>query len=94
MRPIRLTGITGNSPVVPLDVYTIAASGAIELQGTGTLELTVSDVFNPAVVPVWNPAPPVDTTTGLAVIPAGTRAVRATGMVPASVLIVSQQGII
>lgn len=95
MRPIRITGVTGTSQIVPLDVYTIGTANAIiETAGVAAqLQYTLDDVFNPAITPVWT------NTTGTGrnaaqAIPSGARGVQATGLVAADVLVVSQQGII
>jgi hypothetical protein len=94
MRPVRITGVTGNSVAVPLDVYASAGTTLVDMQTAGAAvpQITVDDVFNVAN-PVWHAAPTKDATTGLYFIPAGTRAVRGNGMVPADVLVVSQQGL-
>lgn len=94
MRPIRLTGVTGNSVPVPLDVYATGATTVVDMQTAGAAvpQITADDVFNVAV-PTWHPAPTKDATTGLYLIPAGIRAVRGSSMVPADVLVVSQQGL-
>lgn len=95
MRPIRVTGVTGNSVTVPLDVYTIGITSAIIESGTPTtqqLQYTLDDVFNTSIVPVWTNT----TATGLNAavqIPSGARGVRGTNMIPADTLVVSQQGI-
>jgi hypothetical protein len=101
MRPIRITGITGNSPPVPLDVYvtdskTLArmtgVGGAI---GTGVIEMTLDDPFDLTLTPTWLTAPMLAKApgSGLTDIPEGIRAIRGTGMVPTDTLIISQQGI-
>jgi len=90
MRPIRITGVTGTTVPVPLDVYTIGPQTAVRVTG-GTLQTTVDNVFDLDITPVWEAAPPA--IAGIHYIPAGIRAVRATGMTPSSVLVVSQQGI-
>lgn len=96
MRPIRVTGVTGNSVPVPLDVYTIGIANAIIESGTATTQLlqyTLDDPFNPpAGGLVWTPT----TATGLNAatqLPSGARAVRAINLIPADTLVVSQQGI-
>lgn len=96
MRPIRLTGITGTSVTVPLDVYCISpATVVIETTGTGEqLQYTADDVFNLAITPGWNNLGSAAAgSTVAAQSPPGARGVRCTGMVPADVLAVSQQSI-
>lgn len=94
MRPVRVTGVTGTSAPVPLDVYAPAAQAQVLLTSAGapTLEVTLSNVFDLTIAPTWK-APPVATANTLVTLPQGTRAVRALGMVPADVLEVSQQAI-
>ena len=95
MRPVRITGVTGTSPIVPLDVYTIGTANAIVVTGgaTAQLQYTLDDVFNTAITPTWT------NTTGTGrnaaqSIPSGARGVQCINMVNADVLTVSQQGII
>lgn len=96
MRPVRQTGVTGTSQVVPLDVYCMQpASAVIETVAAGAqMQYTLDDVFNLAITPVWNnlgaaaAGAPV-----FAQAPAGARGLRCTTMVPADVLVVSQQSI-
>jgi hypothetical protein len=96
MRPIRVTGATGNSVTVPLDVYTIGIANAIIESGTPTtqqVQYTLDDVFNLAITPVWTNT----TATGLNAavqLPSGARGVRAINLIAADTLVVSQQGII
>jgi|HubBroStandDraft_2_1064218.scaffolds.fasta_scaffold02440_2 hypothetical protein len=92
MRPIRVTGITGNSPPVPLDVYATGATTQVSLSGAGVLQQTIDNVFDLSLTINWV-APTAAAANGLYSIPAGIRAVRATGMAPADVLVVSQQGL-
>ena len=97
MRPIRVTGVTGTSVPVPLDVY--ASVGGVIAQvtfvtaGAPALQVTLDNVFDLTITPQWVAADAADATTKFYAIPAGVRAVRGTGMVPADVLVVSQQGI-
>lgn len=91
MRPIRVTGVVGTSPTIPLDVYATGATTQVTLSGAGVLQQTISNVFDPTFAPNWvNAAAAVG---GLYTIPAGIRALRATGMAAPDVLEVSQQGL-
>lgn len=96
MRPIRVTGVTGTSPPVPLDVYAEGQASVIVETGGAVTEIqgTLDNVFDLTLTPVWTAL----TTAGAGqntpfLVPQGYRAVRATLMVPADVLVVSQQGI-
>jgi hypothetical protein len=92
MRSVRVTGVTGTSQAVPLDVYSPARAGAIfSTAGTPALECTFDNVFDTSLTLVWD-AVTADA-DGRYQIPEGARAVRGTGMVGADILIVSQQGI-
>jgi hypothetical protein len=96
MRPVRITGVTGTSVPVPLDVYAIStAAAAIETTGSAAqMQYTIDNVFDLTITPVWFNLGAV--AAGAAVVaetPVGARAVRCTGMVPADVLVVSQQSI-
>jgi hypothetical protein len=94
MRPVRVTGITGTSPVVPLDVYaTSQGTAAYETAAAGAqMQVTYDDVFNAAITPVWINLGAVLASASIAVaIPYGARGIRATGMISADVLEVSQQ---
>lgn len=97
MRPIRITGVTGTSQTVPLDVYCISpASVSIETAAAGAqLQYTTDDVFNAAITPVWfNLGAAAAAAPGVnAQAPAGARGVRCTGMISADVLSVSQQSL-
>jgi hypothetical protein len=101
MRPIRITGITGTSPPVPLDVYVTDSKTLARMTGpggtigTGVVEMTLDDILDPKLPPVWLTAPMLAKApgTGLTDIPEGIRAIRGTGMVPTDVLVISQQGI-
>lgn len=96
MRPIRVTGVTGTSVVVPLDVYTIGTANAILETGTpGTqqIQYTLDDVFNPAITPKWTNTTATGQNAAVA-IPSGARGVQCINMIPADTLVVSQQGII
>lgn len=96
MRPVRVTGVTGTSPVIPLDVNSIAqGSAAYETAAAGAqMQVTYDDVFNAAITPVWINLGAVLASAPIAVvIPNGARGIRATGMIPADVLTVSQQSI-
>lgn len=96
MRPIRVTGVTGVSVPVPLDVYSEGQQTVVDMQTAGAAvpQITADNVFDLSIVITWRAAPVKDATTGLYFIPSGIRAVRGSGMVPADVLVVSQQGII
>ncbi len=92
MRPVRITGVTGTSQWVPLDTYSPARAGISSNQATLAIEYTFSDVFDPNVTPqVIATALASGTLAGG--LPEGCRAVRGTGLVPADVMTVSQQGI-
>lgn len=96
MRPIRITGVTGNSVPVPLDVYTIGTANAIiETAGAAAqLQYTLDDPFTIAAGSlVWTNTAGTGRNAATA-IPPGARAVQATGLVPADILVVSQQGVI
>jgi hypothetical protein len=96
MRPIRLTGVTGNSQAVPLDVYTIGTANAIIESGTATtqqIQYTLDDPFTIAAGSlVWTNTATPGLNAAVA-IPSGARAIRGTNMIPADTLVVSQQGI-
>lgn len=92
MRPIRITGVTGTSVPVPLDVYSEGSQTIVSLSGAGVLRQTIDNVFDPTITINW--VAPAAAVNGLYAIPAGIRAVSATGMSPADVLVVSQQGIV
>lgn len=93
MRPVRLTGVVGTSVPIPLDVYATAATTQVSLSGAGVLQMTLDNVFDLTIAPTWGATPAKDATTGLYTIPAGVRALRATGMAAPDVLLVSQQGL-
>lgn len=98
MRPVRITGVTGTSVTIPLDVYTIGPGAMVALETTGSgaqLQYTPDDVFNPAITPAWfNLGSASAAANVVAQTSPGARGIRCTGMVPADVLTVSQQGII
>ncbi len=96
MRPVRITGVTGTSVPVPLDVYAISqASAIIETAGTGEqMQYTLDNIFDTTITPQWiNLGAAAAAANVTATAPVGTRAIRCTGMVPADVLTVSQQSI-
>lgn len=97
MRPIRITGTTGTSVTVPLDVYCVSpASVAIETAAAGAqLQYTLDNVFDPTITPAWfNLGAAAAAAPGVAAqAPLGARGIRCTGMIPADVLSVSQQSI-
>ena len=90
MRPVRITGVTGTSNWVPLDTYSPARAGVSSNQATLAVEYTFSDVFDTSVTPQVIASALVG---GVLALPEGCRAVRGTGLVPADVMTVSQQGI-
>ena len=92
MRPIRVTGVTGTSNPVPLDVYATSPAIVNIATGAATIEITVSNVFDLTIVPVWALTPAFVIGTPY-VLPMGARAVRGRGLVPADVMEVSQQSI-
>ena len=87
MRPVIITGVTGTSQWVPIDTYSPAQAN-VSVDGAGALEMTLNNVFDTSVTPV-----PIALVGQATTVPAGARAVRATGMAPADILTVSQQGI-
>jgi hypothetical protein len=95
MRPIRVTGVTGTSATVPLDVYcTSPASIVIEsASNTAQVQYTLDDVFNAAITPAWINLVTANSTAAAAQAPMGARGVRCTGMVSGDVLAVSQQSV-
>lgn len=94
MRPVQITGVTGTSVPVPLDVYATGVQATVYLKSAGapTIQVTYDNVFDSTITPNWV-APPVAAANTIITLPQGTRAVRGTGMVGADVLSVSQQGI-
>lgn len=94
MRPIRITGVTGNSVPVPLDAYATGATTLVNFitAGAPTLQVTTDNVFDSTITPTWVAPPTAANANGQFTIPAGIRAVRGQGMVPADVLNVTQQG--
>lgn len=94
MRPIRITGVTGTSVTVPLDVYSPSpALVTISSAGTPNIQITADDVFNSAITPQWETPSPAFAANTPYQLPYGTRGVRGTGMVGADIMSVSQQGI-
>ncbi len=96
MRPVRITGVTGTSVPVPLDVYdTSTASVAIETGAAGAqLQYTLDNVFDTTLTLKWeNLGAAAAGADVVAQAPIGARAVRCTGMVAADTLVVSQQGL-
>lgn len=98
MRPIRITGVVGNSVPVPLDVYTIGNGGIAAIESTGAgeqMQWTPDDPFTIAAgnLTWFNLGAAVAGSAVQASIPPGARAIRCTGMVIADTLVVSQQGI-
>lgn len=91
MRPVRITGVTGTSAWVPLDAYSPDCAVVASSVAALAIEWTADDVFDTAVTPTPVAAALAANTFTL---PPGARAVRGTGMVPADVMVVSQQGII
>lgn len=97
MRPVRVTGVTGTSAVIPLDVYSLApgVQVALETSGTGAqMQYTPDNVFDSTITPVWfNLGSASAGANVIAQTSPGARAVRCTGMVSADTLVVSEQGI-
>jgi len=94
MRPIRITGVTGNSVPVPLDAYAVGATTLVSFDTAGapSIQVTNDNVFDSSITPRWVANQTAANANGQWTVPAGTRAVRGTGMVAADVLVVSQQG--
>jgi hypothetical protein len=88
MRPIRVTGVTGNSNWVPLDIYSNAGASVQLIGGTGAVQYTLDDPFS-AAAPT---GVALTLASGFAAVPPGARAVRGTGLGPTDVLNISQQG--
>lgn len=90
MRPVRITGVTGTSVWVPLDTYSPDGASVSSSVAALAIEYTLDNVFDLSIVP--QPIAGVLVANFLT-LPKGTRAVRGTGMAPADVMIVSQQGL-
>jgi hypothetical protein len=90
MRTVRVTGVTGDSTWVPLDAYSPNRASVQSNQATLAIEITMDNVFDLSITPLESPLALID---GFLELPVGTRGVRGTGMVPADVLVVSQQGL-
>lgn len=91
MRPVRITGVTGTSTWVPIDTYSPALASVSSNVATLAVEYTMDNVFDLSITPV----PVVSALVGgVLTLPAGTRAVRGTGMVGANIMVVSQQGML
>lgn len=90
MRSVRITDVTGTSDWVPLDAYSPNKASVQSNQAALGIEVTLDNVFDLDITPITSALVLID---GLLELPAGTRAVRGTGMVPADTLVVSQQGI-
>lgn len=90
MRSVRITGVTGTSQWVPLDAYAPDSASVSSSVAALAVEYTLDNVFDTSIVPV-----PVAAALagGILQLPKGARAVRGTGMVPADVMVVSQQGL-
>jgi hypothetical protein len=88
MRPVRITGVTGTTPWVPVDTYA-GFPGGVWLDGAGAVEFTADNVFDLSITPRFGT---ITLTSGFGIFSQGTRAVRATGMAPTDVFSVSQQG--
>lgn len=91
MRPVRITGVTGTSDWVPIDTYSPAKAGVASNQAALGIEVTFDNVFDLSITPVVIATALVG---GVFELSSGVRAVRGIGMVPADVLVVSQQGIL
>lgn len=91
MRPVRITGVTGTSQWIPLDTYSPAQAVVTSDVAALAVEWTADNVFDTTITPV-----PVAgaLAAGTFTLPPGARAVRGTGMAPADVMVVSQQGIV
>lgn len=90
MRPIRVTGVTGTSNWLPLDVYATSQASVQLIGGTGAVEFTLDDPFG-TVAPT---GVALTLTATVGTPPPGARAVRGTGMISSDVLVISQKGII
>lgn len=90
MRPVRITGVTGNSSWVPLDTYAESGASVQLVGGAGAVQYTLDDPFNLAITPTGIA---LTLTSGGAAVPPGARAVRATGLAATDVFNVSQQGL-
>lgn len=90
MRPVVITGVTGTSAWVPLDTYSPYLASVSSNQATLAVEYTLDNVFDTSITPQPVAGALV---ANVLTLPAGARAVRGTGMVPADRMIVSQQGI-
>lgn len=97
MRPIRVTGVVGTSPSVPLDTYTIGTANAILETAAATtqqLQYTLDDVYNIASGSLkWTNVGAAGGNVAVP-IPAGARAIQCLNMLVADILVLSQQGII
>lgn len=91
MRPVVITGVTGTSAWVPLDTYSPALASVSSNQAALAVEYTLDNVFDLSITPQVVAGV---LAANILTLPAGTRAVRGTGMVPADRMIVSQQGIL
>lgn len=89
MRPVRVTGITGTSQWVPIDTYSPDRATAL-ITGAGAIEYTLDNVFDTSITPQ---VVVLTLVGGVGTAPPGARALRGTGMAPADILTVSQQGI-
>lgn len=96
MRPVRITGVTGNTVPIPLDTYAEGTQTVVRLvtAGAAVPQISADNPFDLSITAQWDPAPTKDATTGNYFIPSGIRAVRGSGMVPADVITVSQQGLL
>jgi hypothetical protein len=90
MRPVVITGVTGTSAWVPLDTYSPYVASVSSNQATLAVEYTLDNVFDLSITPQPVAGALV---ANILTLPAGARAVRGTGMVPADRMIVSQQGL-
>lgn len=90
MRPCVITGVTGTSGWVPVDTYSPDQAGVSSNVAALAIEYTLDNVFDASVTPT-----PVAAALagGFFQLPKGARAVRGTGMAPANIMTVSQQGI-
>lgn len=91
MRPIRVTGVTGTSNWVPLDVYSPFQASVQLIGGAGAVEYTLDNPFDSSVTPT---GVSLTLTATVGTPPAGARAVRGTGMVSTDALMVSQKSML
>jgi hypothetical protein len=91
MRPVVITGVTGTSQWVPIDTYAPDTAAVSSNVAALTVEYTLDNVFDLSITPQPVAGALV---ANILSLPRGARAVRGTGMVPANIMTVSQQGIV